>query len=141
MIAIGKYNSLTVLKEVDFGIYLEGDDGAEILMPIRYVPPDCKVDDILEVFIYKDSEDRLIATTETPYAVVGEFAFLKVVEVTDIGIFLDWGLMKDLMVPFCEQKEKKMEKGKSYIVRVYLDEKTERVAASARLGKFLDKTC
>ncbi|MFC2061443.1 S1 RNA-binding domain-containing protein [Elusimicrobiota bacterium] len=138
MIEIGIYNSLTVVKEVDFGVYLEGDKFGEILLPKRYVPKDCEIDDIIEVFIYKDSEDRIIATTEKPYAVVGEFAFLKVAAVTAIGAFLDWGLMKDLLVPFREQKEKRMEKGKSYIVRVCLDEKTERIIASAKVGKFLD---
>lgn len=139
MIQIGIYNFLTVIKEVDFGVYLEGGKFGEILLPGRYVPKDCKVDDIIKVFLYKDSEDRIIATTEKPYAKVGEFAFLKVVAVTEIGAFLDWGLLKDLFVPFREQKEKQMQEGKLYIVRIYLDEKTERITASAKLGKFLDK--
>ncbi|MGM0568268.1 MAG: CvfB family protein [Elusimicrobiota bacterium] len=138
MIQIGKYNYLPVVKEVDFGVYLDGESFGEILLPSRYVPKECSVGDILDVFLYKDSEDRIIATTEKPYAEVGEFAFLKVVDVTRVGAFMDWGLAKDLLVPFAEQKEKRMEKGKYYVVRIYLDEKSERIAASAKLSKFLD---
>ncbi|MDA3792112.1 MAG: S1-like domain-containing RNA-binding protein [Elusimicrobia bacterium] len=138
MIQIGKYSSLKVVKEVDFGVYLDGDRFGEILLPSRYVPTDCSAGDTVEVFIYRDSEDRIIATTDKPYATVGEFAFLKVVDVTDIGAFLYWGLLKDLFVPFKEQKENKMQKGKFYIVRIYLDKQTERIAASARLEQFLD---
>jgi hypothetical protein len=140
MLQIGIYNHLPVVKEVDFGVYLDGDSYGEILLPSRYVPQGCSPGDIVEVFVYKDSEDRIIATTEKPYAVVGEFAYLKAVDTTSIGAFLDWGLLKDLFVPFKEQKEKRMETGKWYVVRVYLDEQTERIAASARVEKFLDDT-
>jgi predicted RNA-binding protein (virulence factor B family) len=136
MIEIGKMNTLKVVKEVDFGIYLDGGSLGEILMPIRYVPKDCVVGDELEVFIYRDSEDRLIATNEKPYAMVGEFACLKVVSVTGAGAFLDWGLMKDLLVPYSEQKPK-MEEGKRYVVGVYLDEDSDRIVASARLDDML----
>ena len=138
MIQIGIYNYLPVVKEVDFGVYLDGDSFGEILLPSRYVPKGCSVGDILEVFIYNDSEDRIIATTEKPYAIAGEFAFLKVVDVTQVGAFMDWGLPKDLLVPFAEQKEKRMEKGKYYVVRIYLDEKSKRIAASPKVSKFLD---
>jgi uncharacterized protein len=138
MAEIGKLNKLRIVKELDFGIYLDGGEHGEILMPRRYVPENCKIDNVVEVFIYLDSEDRIIATTEVPYATAGEFALLKVVSVNDFGAFLDWGLPKDLLVPFREQKQK-MEEGKSYIVHVYLDQTSKRIVASSNLDKFLDK--
>jgi len=138
MVEIGKYNTLRVVKEVDFGIYLDGgEEYGEILMPSRYVPEDVKPDDELEVFIYNDSEDRVIATTEKPYVTTGEFRFLKVKAVNRIGAFLDWGLPKDLLVPFREQKAKMVEGG-TYLVYVYLDDETDRIVASAKIDKFLD---
>ncbi|MGQ1786196.1 MULTISPECIES: CvfB family protein [unclassified Saccharicrinis] len=138
MTEIGKYNVLKVVKDLDFGLYLDaGEDLGEILLPRRYVPVNCTVDDELEVFIYLDSEDRLIATTEMPEATVGEFAFLEVVSVGKVGAFLDWGLPKDLLVPFREQKMD-MEKGKKYVVYVYLDDESRRIAASSKIEKFLD---
>ncbi len=137
MTEIGIVNELTVVKEVDFGVYLDGGGLGEILLPQRYVPQNCKAGDILKVFIYLDSEDRVIATTEHPYAMVGDFALLKVVSVTSVGAFLDWGLPKDLLVPYREQNTT-MKEGKSYIVRVYLDN-SNRIAASAKLDKYLDK--
>jgi len=97
---IGKYNTLRVIKKVDFGVYLDGEKEGEILMPIRYVPEGCEPGDEVDVFLYLDSEDRPVATTEKPYAQVGEFAMLRVISVNNIGTFLDWGLMKDLLVPF-----------------------------------------
>ncbi|MBA3065234.1 GntR family transcriptional regulator [bacterium] len=139
MVEIGKFNKLKVVKHVDFGVYLDGGELGEILMPIRYVPDGCKDNDVVEVFVYRDSEDRVIATTEQPYAVIDDFAFLKAVSVNNIGAFLDWGLMKDLFVPFREQ-EKTMEEGESYVVKIYLDTKSDRIAASSRLTRFLDKT-
>ncbi|MEA2082309.1 MAG: S1-like domain-containing RNA-binding protein [Elusimicrobiota bacterium] len=138
MTEIGKHNRLKVVKHVDFGVYLDGGELGEILMPVRYVPEGCKDGDIVDVFVYRDSEDRVIATTEEPYAVVEDFAFLEAVSVNNIGAFLDWGLMKDLFVPFREQ-EKKMEEGESYVVKIYLDKKSDRIAASSRLTRFLDK--
>lgn len=138
MIEIGKINSLRVVKKVDFGIYLDGGKYGEILMPSRYTPENCMVDDIIDAFIYNDSEDRIIATTETPLAQVGEFAFLKVLSVNQFGAFLDWGLSKDLLVPFREQKTD-LEEGKKYIVYVYLDLETNRIAASAKIEKYLNK--
>jgi predicted RNA-binding protein (virulence factor B family) len=137
MVEIGKTNTLKVVKEVDFGLYLDGDDLGEILLPKRFVPADAEVDHYLDVFIYIDSEDRVIATTQEPLAQVGDFAMLKVVAVNQVGAFLDWGLMKDLLVPYSEQKDE-MQEGRPYLVYVYLDEDTERIVASAKISKFLD---
>lgn len=139
MTQIGKLNTLRVVKEVDFGVYLDGPPFGEILMPRRYVPKSCKPGDDVEVFIYLDSEDRVIATTEKPFAMVGDFALLKVVGVNAVGAFLDWGLPKDLLVPFREQKQK-LEVGKSYVVFIYLDADTNRIVASAKPEKFLDRS-
>jgi uncharacterized protein len=134
---LGKFNKLRVVKELDFGIYLDGKEHGEILMPRRYVPENCKPDDIIEAFIYLDSEDRIIATTEKPLVTVNEFALLQVTSVNSVGAFLNWGLLKDLLVPFREQKQT-MEEGKSYIVYVYVDPHSKRIVASAKLDKFLD---
>ena len=131
MINIGKINHLQIVKSVDFGIYLDGEEAGEILLPLRYVPAGCTPGDSLEVFIYRDSEDRLIATTETPYAMVDQCAYLKVVAINRIGAFLDWGLPKDLLVPFSEQR-KPMQVDNSYVVFLYLDGETDRIAASTR---------
>jgi predicted RNA-binding protein (virulence factor B family) len=136
MINIGKINELKVVKEVDFGVYLDGQDFDDILMPQKYVPENCKVDDTVEVFVYCDSEDRLVATTEEPLAMVGDFAFLKVKSVTPVGAFMEWGLQKDLLVPFREQKLT-MEEGKSYVVFIYVDLETNRIAASSKIDKFI----
>ena len=134
---IGKYNTLKVVKEVDFGVYLDGGDLGEILLPIRYVPPGLKPEDEIEVFIYLDSEDRVIATTEEPYATVGEFAYLEVVSVNKTGAFVDWGLMKDLLVPYREQAER-MKEGKKYVVYVYLDDESRRIVATSKINSALD---
>jgi len=136
MVEIGKMNRMKVVKEVDFGLYLDGGDKGEILLPSRYVPKNCAVADEIAVFIYRDSEDRIIATTEKPYVMVGGFSCLKAVSVTDNGAFLDWGLPKDLLVPYSEM-EHKMEEGKRYVVGVYVDENSDRIVASARLDDFL----
>ncbi|MGQ8338471.1 CvfB family protein [Sunxiuqinia sp. A32] len=137
MAAIGVINELEVVKEVDFGIYLDGGPHGEILMPKRYVPENCKVGDRLEVFIYLDSEDRIIATSERPIAMVGQFAKLKVVSCTGVGAFLDWGLPKDLLVPFREQQQK-MEEGKTYLVYIYLDDESQRIVGTSKLDKCVD---
>lgn len=139
MAEIGRYNKLKVNKEVPFGIYLDGGEHGEILMPTRYVPQGCKIDDEIDAFIYLDSEDRIIATTEKPHAIVGDFAFLQAVAVSKMGAFLDWGLPKDLFVPFREQKQN-MEEGKWYLVFVYFDFESKRIVASAKIEKFLDNT-
>jgi predicted RNA-binding protein (virulence factor B family) len=135
----GKYNKLKVVKSVDFGIYLDGGEGREILLPKRYVPENVKVGDELEVFIYKDNEDRLIATTEHPFGIAGEFQWMKVKDVSKAGAFLDWGIMKDLLVPFREQKTD-MKPEEYHLVYIYLDFITKRIVASARIDKFLDNT-
>ena len=135
-IALGKWNKLKVLREVEFGVFLEGDLSGDILLPKRYVPENCQIDDILDVFIYLDSEDRVIATTDVPHASVGEFAYLKVVAVNSVGAFLDWGLPKDILVPFSEQAQN-MVQGRSYIVYLYVDQRTDRIVASAKVDKFL----
>ncbi|MBN1523118.1 MAG: GntR family transcriptional regulator [Spirochaetales bacterium] len=139
MTEIGKINTLTILKKVSIGFYLDGGELGEILIPAKYVPPDCSVGDDIDVFVYRDTDDRIIATTETPAATVGQAAFLKVIAVNQYGAFCDWGLVKDLLVPYSEQKQK-MEEGKSYIVFVFLDRETNRIAGSSRLAKFIDIT-
>lgn len=136
MVELGKLNTLRIVKQVPFGFYLDGDTWGEILLPKRYAPANCKVGDEIEVFIYLDSEDEVIATTETPHAVVGEFAPLKVVAVTPVGAFLDWGLQKDLLVPFSEQ-QKRMQEGKTYLVYVYCDDRN-RIVATSKFNCYLD---
>lgn len=138
MVDIGKYNHLTVIKQVDFGVFLDGDSLGNILLPKRYVPDGCEIGQSLDVFIYLDSEDQVIATTEKPKATVGECAYLKVTDVNDNGAFLDWGLPKDLMVPYKEQ-HKPMELGKSYVVCIYLDPYTDRLVASSRVSRHLEE--
>lgn len=122
---------MEVVKEVDFGMYLDGGDDGEILLPKRYVPEGCKPGDMLNVFIYLDMDERLVATTLHPYAQVGEFAYLEVAWVNEFGAFLNWGLMKDLFVPFREQKMK-MQKGRRYLVYVHLDEESYRIMLRPR---------
>lgn len=137
MLEVGKKNSLTIIKQVDFGYYLDGGEH-EILIPTRYAPKDSQIGDILEVFVYLDSEDRLIATTEEPFAQVGKCGYLEVVDIGDFGAFLNWGLLKDLLAPFKEQRIP-MQIGKYYMVFLYLDV-TGRIAASSRLSSFLKET-
>ncbi len=139
MLEIGKINILKVNRETDNGVYLEAGDHGEILMPKKFVTDQVKEKGEAEVFVYTDSEDRLVATTETPLAMVGEFACLTVKATSSFGAFLDWGLPKDLLVPYREQRSKMVE-GNSYWVYIYLDLLSNRVAASAKLNKFLDNT-
>ena len=137
---IGEYNELRINRTVDFGAYLIDDDTHEVLLPKRYLTSEMKVGDTIRVFVYNDSENRPVATTEQPYAVVGDFALMRVKAVNKVGAFLDWGLVaKDLLVPFSEQRVD-MKVGRSYIVRVYLDEASHRIVASAKLAKFLNQT-
>lgn len=138
MIELGRYNTLTVVKIVDFGVYLDGGERGEILMPKEYVPANCSPDDEVRAFIYFDSEDRIVATTEVPAVQVGEFGYLKVVAVNRIGAFLDWGLRKDLLVPFREQRDPMVE-GKSYLVYAYVDKASDRIVASTKIDKYLDQ--
>ena len=138
MIRVGQFNKLRVIKEVSFGVYLDGDDWGEILLPNKVVPPGAKVNDVLDVFIYFDSEDKIIATTVRPRATLGSCAFLKVIDVNRVGAFLDWGLDKDLLVPMPEQY-RPMEKDKFYIVYVKQDPQG-RIIASSKLDYCLDKS-
>ena len=139
MIKVGTYNKLPIVKQVDFGMYLDGGyDFGEILLPKRYVTEDMHVGKNINVFLYYDSEDRLIATTQTTKAEVNKFASLKVVDVNKAGAFLDWGLPKDLLVPY-NQQVIPMKEGFGYVVYVYQDEISERLVASSKLDRFLDK--
>ncbi|MBE7375431.1 CvfB family protein [Pseudomonas lopnurensis] len=141
MAAIGRYNSLPIVKHTGFGLYLDGGPDGEILLPNRYIPKDTPtgVDDWLNVFVYLDSEDKLIATTEKPKVQVGEFASLKVVEINRVGLFLDWGLPKDLLLPHSEER-RPLQVGDYCVVYVYIDKRTRRITATARLDRYLDKT-
>lgn len=130
-IKLGRFNTLKVIREVGFGVYLEGD----ILLPSRYVPTNCQVGDLLDVFLYLDQEERLIAATLIPFVQVEEFAFLEVNWVNEYGAFLNWGLMKDLFAPFREQKEE-MEIGNKYLIYAYIDNLTGRIVASSKIDKF-----
>jgi len=136
MINLGVYNSLVVLRHMDQGLYLGDDSGESVLLPNKYIPEGTGIGDTLKVFIYNDSEDRIIATTLTPKITLNKFACLEVVSVTNNGAFLDWGLAKDIFVPFREQA-KKLEVGHHPIVFLYLDDLTNRLAASCKLNKFL----
>jgi predicted RNA-binding protein (virulence factor B family) len=136
---LGQLNQLEVLRRSDFGLFLDGQDLGDILLPNRYALEAWGPGDRIEVFLMRDSEDRLLASTQKPFAMVGEFAYLRAVSITRVGAFLDWGLPKDLLVPFREQKIK-MQEGRSYLVRIYLDEKSGRIAATTKLDRFLNKT-
>ena len=137
MIKIGAYNELKIIKRVDFGFYLDGDAEGEILLPRRYATDEMQVGDTINVFLYFDSEDRLIATTQRAKAEVNKFASLKVIDTNRAGAFLDWGLPKDLLVPFNQQKIP-MKEGYGYVVYVYQDDISERLVASSKLDRFLD---
>ena len=134
MAELGRFNRLPVARRVKIGLFLDAGNLGQVLLPRRYVDPAWQVGDSVEVFLYHDSEDRVVATTETPRAQVGDCAYLKVVAVGPIGAFLDWGLPKDLLVPFGEQ-QKKMQKGYSYAVYVYVDADTRRIVASSKLER------
>jgi len=138
MAEIGAFNKLQVVKQVDFGVYVDGGDLGTILLPKRYVPESCQMGDWIDVFLYFDSEDMLIATTETPRVQVGDCEMLKVVDINSAGAFMDWGLPKDLLVPYNEQ-QKPMEVGFSYVVHVFYDQNSDRIAASTKLSHHLDE--
>ena len=133
---IGKINSLRVTRDTPHGMFLEDEEGEDVLLPGKYLKGDEKEGDMIDVFIYNDSEDRLVATTQTPKIQLDEFAVLQVVDVNKFGVFLDWGLDKDLLVPFKEQN-KKMIVGKKYLVRMYLDDDTDRLVATGKIRRFL----
>ena len=135
MIKLGDYNTLRIVKSVDFGFYLDGGNEGEILLPRRYVPKNAKIGDEIEVFIYLDQDEKLIATTLKPLAKVGEFAWLECAWTNEYGAFLNWGLMKDLFCPFREQKQR-IQKGQRYYVYVMEDEKTHRLMATAKVERY-----
>ncbi|MBN2236041.1 MAG: GntR family transcriptional regulator [Bacteroidales bacterium] len=137
MIALGEYNLLRIDRFMTPGAFLVDEEGKDVLLPNKYLPENASVGDEIEVFIYTDSEDRIIATTIDPPITLNEFGFLKVKDVNNIGAFLDWGLEKDLLVPFSEQNQP-MEINRWYVVRLFLDDKTNRLVASNKLNKFLE---
>ncbi|MCP9747156.1 S1 RNA-binding domain-containing protein [Lacihabitans sp. CS3-21] len=132
---VGKYNTLQILRGTSVGMYLGDDEGNDVLLPHKYIPENAQIGESIEVFIYRDSEDRLIATTLKPLILLNQFAILEVVAATQFGAFLDWGLEKDLFVPFKEQNHK-LQKGQYVPVYLYLDEQTDRVVASAKVHKY-----
>ncbi len=136
MAELGRFNNLRVIRQSDIGVMLAAGRYGEVLLPKRYVPKTLEIDDQIDVFLYSDSEDRVVATTQKPKAQVGECAYLKAVSRNRVGVFLDWGLPKDLLVPFSEQ-QKPMQKGYSYTVYLFVDEATDRIAASSRLEEHL----
>ena len=139
MLKLGEYHTLRIKKRLEFGLYLDGGDEGNILLPNRYVTPDMRIGDEIEVFIYLDQDERTIATTEHPIAKVGEFAWLECAWTNEFGAFLNWGLMKDLFCPFREQKQR-MERGKKYYVYIMEDEKTHRLMATAKVERYQKKT-
>jgi predicted RNA-binding protein (virulence factor B family) len=136
MAFLGHYNKLRIIKRADIGVFLDGDQYGDILLPRKYAPESMRIGDEVEVFLYNDSEDRVIATTLKPKAQVGECAYLKVISTNRFGAFLDWGLPKDLLVPHSEQ-QKPMQQGYSYTVYLFVDEETQRIAASTKLEQHL----
>ncbi|MCP4769536.1 MAG: GntR family transcriptional regulator [Gammaproteobacteria bacterium] len=136
MAELGHYNTLQIIRRADIGVFVDGGDFGDILLPRKYVTDAMRPGDRLKVFLYNDSEDRIIATTLKPSAQVGECAYLKVIGTSRYGAFLDWDLPKDLLVPFSEQ-QKPMQKGYSYMVYLFVDDASERIAASSKLEKWL----
>ncbi len=137
MIHIGEYNTLAIIREAEQGLYLADNDKNEVLLPNRYIPENFKIWDDIDVFVYLDNDERLVAVTDKPYIKKGEFAVLRCNQVTDFGAFLDWGLVKELFCPF-KQQAFKMKAGGWYLVHCYLDEKSERLVASSKTNQFLD---
>ncbi|MBJ7553378.1 S1 RNA-binding domain-containing protein [Marinomonas spartinae] len=135
---VGRLNTLKVVKEKEFGMYLDADQLGEILLPKRYIPKGLKVGEEVEVLVYLDSDDELIATTETPKVQVGEFAALTCVAVNQVGAFFDWGLPKDLLVPFSQQKNR-VEEGETHLLFVYLDQLTNRIVATTKVDALLNR--
>lgn len=138
MIKIGEYNTLRIDRDTGVGLFLTDDEGNDVLLPNKYVPEEFEIEDKIQVFIYRDSEDRIVATDLKPLIKAGEYAYLRVKEVNDYGAFLDWGLEKDLLVPFRNQA-RRMQVDKSYIVHAYVDEQTDRLVASSKTNKFINE--
>jgi hypothetical protein len=139
MLGIGEYCELKILRDTEPGLFLGDDEGNEVLLPNRYVPDTFEVGEKLEVFIYLDNEERLVATTDKPFVTKGDFALLRCNQVNKFGAFLDWGLVKELFCPFKEQAFK-MKKGGWYLIYCYLDEETNRLVASSKTNRFLDNS-
>lgn len=139
MINIGAYNTLDIIRETDQGIYLGDKEGNEVLLPNRYIPESYQIWDEIEVFVYLDNEERIVAVTDDPYVTRDNFALLRCSQVTQHGAFLDWGLVKELFCPFKEQAFK-MKSGGWYLIYCYLDEETERLVASSKTNRFLDNS-
>lgn len=137
MLEIGHSYPLEVIKEVDFGVFMDAKNLGEVLLPTRYAPPDVAIGDVVTVFLYLDGENRVIATTQEPKVEAGQFAYLEAIANTDYGTFLDWGLAKDLLAPFGEQ-HRPMEVGHFYLVYVYVGQADGRITASSKIDKFLD---
>lgn len=137
MIALGNYNTLKIERSTSVGLFLRDEEGTEVLLPNKFVPETYKIDDDITIFCYLDNEERPVATTQTPKITRDEFGFLKVVDVNRFGAFMDWGLDKQLFVPYSEQAAK-LKLGKEYVVFCYLDDQTFRLAASSRVEKFLN---
>lgn len=137
MLFLGQYNDLKVLRFTSVGAYLGDEDGNDVLLPNKYITPEVELDKQIRVFLYLDHDERIVATTEPPLLELHTFAYLKVVETTHIGAFLDWGLIKHIFCPFKEQAVK-MEEGKYYLVYLYIDDATQRLLVSARTKKFLE---
>jgi predicted RNA-binding protein (virulence factor B family) len=136
-VQLGQNYTLEVTKCMDFGVYLNAENLGSVLLPNKLAPAGLSMGDTVDVFLYLDSEDRPVATTQQPLAKVGEFAYLKAVACTDVGVFLDWGLDKDVLVPFSEQ-HRPMEEGRSYLVYLYLNQADGRITASSKIDRFLD---
>lgn len=136
MIEIGKYNALTILRKTSVGYFLGDDSGEDVLLPNKYCPQDAAVGDALKVFVYRDHEERKVATTLEPNILLNTFALLQVSAVTEVGAFMDWGLEKELLVPFREQRQK-MEVGRWYLIYLFIDKETDRLVGSNKLEKFL----
>ena len=139
MVQLGRYNDLRVVKLHEIGVFLDGGEYGEILMPRRYVPEGTQADDVIPAFVYRDSEDLIIATTLEPAGEVGDIVYLQCTQVNDFGAFMAWGLPKDLLVPYREQS-KRMEEGQSYWVLIYLDNASQRITATSKLHKFINNT-
>jgi len=140
MLRVGQFNNLAVINEVEYGFYLDSQDDqwGDVLLPINSAPTGCSIGDNLDVFIYFDSEDRIIATTKRPHIVAGQFNLLRVASIEKVGAFMDWGLPKDLLVPFGEQKIR-LQANRSYIVYAFIDEGSGRIVGSTRINKFIDQ--
>jgi uncharacterized protein len=137
MMHLGEYNTLTILRFTSVGAYLGDDDDNDVLLPTKYIPEGSEIDDKIDVFLYQDSEDRLIATRLKPLLELHQFGLLRVNQVSHFGAFLEWGIEKDVFVPFKEQKQK-MEEGKSYIIFIYIDQETHRLVGSSRVKRYLE---